>query len=56
MSATALARLARGELVESTVADDRRGGREGMKMTQCGKCEGKGVMFADRHVSEDEEG
>lgn len=21
-----------------------------MKMTQCGKCEGKGVIFADRHV------
>ncbi|KAL1405948.1 hypothetical protein Q8F55_007630 [Vanrija albida] len=27
-----------------------RGGREGMKMTQCGKCEGKGVIFADRHL------
>lgn len=22
-----------------------------MKMTTCGKCEGKGVIFADRHVS-----
>ena len=22
-----------------------------MKMTKCGKCEGKGIVFADRHVS-----
>ncbi|BEI93480.1 uncharacterized protein CcaverHIS019_0511080 [Cutaneotrichosporon cavernicola] len=28
-----------------------RGGREGMKMTTCGKCEGKGVIFADRHLA-----
>lgn len=32
-------------------ADARRGGREGMKMSKCGKCEGKGIVFADRHVS-----